>query len=146
MNEIVPPLFFCAKTFGERQFHQQPTATTAAPYSVNVGIRFTGEKMLKGGLKTLFLKIIDDKLSVASFIVHCFLAFAFFFVFFLTFDAEPCERKDLQTPELDLAFAALADSVRFVFNAFERLIDGVKFVAFSIIQDEIYFAVSLVAR
>jgi len=41
----------------------------------------------EGELESLFFEIIDDKLAVSSFVFEGLLAFAFFFVFFLAFDA-----------------------------------------------------------
>ena len=53
-----------------------------------------GKSSKKWSLKAFFLEIVDDQLTVAAFVFEGFLAFAFFLVFFLAFNAQACERKD----------------------------------------------------
>src|SRR3989337_4324299 len=98
------------------------------------------------GLRAFFFEVSQNKLAVTSLFLERFLSFAFLLVFFLTPHAESCKGQHFQAPELDFAFAALADTVGLIFDAFERFIDVVEFLPLTIIEDKVNFPIPLVAR
>ncbi len=57
--------------------------------------RDSNQKGDSSALKALLFSIREVELTIAPFVLESFLPFGFLLVFFLTFDAEPGERKNL---------------------------------------------------